>query len=134
MKRLDEIVEEIKSSNDLTFEPDTHTYKLKGIVIPSVTHLMKPLTEIEYRGIPESVLDNAADKGTEVHNAIENYIKFGIIDISSEYQGYLDGFLKWVSKYNPVFISSEMKVYHKMMRYGGTIDILANISRCQDNL
>lgn len=112
---------------ELTFDDPTHTYRLNGIVIPSVTTVMEPLSAEKYKGISESTLDNAANKGTEVHNAIENWIKFGIEDISSEFKGYLDGFLEWWKLRKPIVIGSEIRAYHKVLMYGGTLDLLCII-------
>lgn len=84
---------------ELTFEDATHTYRLNGLVIPSVSTVMEPLKNELYKGIGDSTLANAANKGTIVHNAIENWIKFGIEDVPHEHQGYFDGFLEWWNKY-----------------------------------
>lgn len=112
---------------ELSFDDATHTYRLNGLVIPSVSTVMEPLKNELYKGIGDSTLANAADKGTIVHNAIENYIKFGIIDIPPEHQGYFDGFLEFWNKYNPQVVGSEIRAYHKLLGYGGTIDLLAYI-------
>lgn len=112
---------------ELTFDDASHTYFLNGLVIPSVSSIMEPLTAEKYKGISDSTLSNAADKGTIVHNSIENWIKFGIDDIPSEYRGYFDGFLEFWGKSNPQVIGSEIRTYHKMLAYGGTIDLLAYI-------
>lgn len=112
---------------ELEFEDSTHTYRLNGIVIPSVTTVMKPLSDDEYRGISSSTLDNAANKGTEVHNAIENYIKFDFEDISPEHKGYFDGFKEWWDARKPTVIGSEVRIYHKLFMYAGTLDLLCYI-------
>lgn len=112
---------------ELEFEDSTHTYRLNGIVIPSVTTVMEPLSAEKYKGISSSTLDNAANKGTEVHNAIENWIKFGIEDISPEHKGYFDGFREWWNLRKPIVVGSELRFYHKMLMYGGTLDLLCYI-------
>ena len=80
---------------ELTFEEATHTYRLNGLTIPSVTALMKPLSDDFYRTVSQSVLDRAASRGTAIHNAIENYTEFGIEDIDPQYAGYFESFLQW---------------------------------------
>jgi hypothetical protein len=82
---------------------------------------------VSYAGVSSKTLAKAAAKGTTVHNSIENWIKFGIEDIPSEYRGYFDGFLEWYEKYHPEPIASEMRVYHKLLEYGATIDLLCMI-------
>lgn len=112
---------------EMTFDAPTHTYRLDGLVIPSVSTIMEPLKVELYKGIGDSTLANAADKGTIVHNAIENWIKFGIDDTPHEYKGYFDGFLEFWSKTKPHVVGSEIRTYHKLLGYGGTIDLLAYI-------
>ena len=112
---------------ELAFEDSTHTYRLDGIEIPSVSAIMGPLSAAKYRGISESTLDRAADRGTAVHNAIENYIKFEIDDVPPEHRGYFDAYLDWWNETKPEVVGSEVRVYHKIMRYGGTVDMLVYI-------
>ena len=112
---------------ELTFDEIPHIYKLNGIIIPSVSEIMTPLSQAEYGDINTKTLQNAADRGTEVHNAIENWIKFGIVDISEEHKGYFDAFMGWWNERNPEVVGSEARTYHKLMRYAGTVDMLAYI-------
>lgn len=110
---------------ELRFDEKTHIYRLDGAEIPSVSRVMEPLKASSYAGISEKTLARAADKGSSVHNSIENWLKFGIDDIPEEHRPYFDGFLEWWNEYQPEVIASEVKTYHKLMRYGGTIDLLA---------
>ena len=77
---------------ELTFEEDSHTYRLDGLIIPSVTTLMKPLSQAYYGGIDAKVLGQAADRGSAVHSAIDLYSKYGVIDIEPELEGYFEAF------------------------------------------
>ena len=49
---------------ELRFEDKRHIYTLGGQILPSVTTVMKPLDEALYRGIDESVMQMAAERGT----------------------------------------------------------------------
>lgn len=118
----------IPEFEELKFEENTHTYTIDGIELPSVTTIMEPLKNKAYGGISDTVMENAARRGSDVHNSIENYIKFDIIDIPEEYKGYFDAFLKWWNTFHPEVIASETKVYHKLLRYAGTIDLVLNIN------
>lgn len=53
---------------ELRFEDKRHIYTLGGQILPSVTTVMKPLDEALYRGIDESVMQMAAERGTAIHN------------------------------------------------------------------
>lgn len=111
----------------LTFDEIKHIYKLDGVEIPSVTTIMKPLSEAAYGVVDKMVLLKAAEKGTAVHNAVENFIKYGFEDIADEYNGYFNAYLSWNDKYKPKVIGSEMRLYHKLMMYAGTADMLSEI-------
>lgn len=118
---------EVPELPELTFDEASHIYRLNGDIIPSVSKLMEPLKDQCYGGISKRTLENAAIKGSAVHNSIENWIKFGIDDIPSEHRGYFNGFMEWWKQYKPRVFGSEVRIYHKQMRYGGTIDLLCEI-------
>ena len=83
---------EIPQFPELTFEEERHLYRLDGLEVPSVTTLMKPLSSDFYSTVDPEVLNRAAKRGTAIHNAVENYAKFGIEDIPPMYAGYFEGF------------------------------------------
>ena len=56
---------------DLAFDEPTHTYRLNGAILPSVSAIMRPLSQALYKGVDEAALSAAAARGTAVHNAIE---------------------------------------------------------------
>ena len=111
----------------LDFDEKSHTYKLNGVALPSVTTIMKPLSDNKYSTVRADVLQNAASKGSIVHNAIENYLKFGIEDISEEHKPYYLAFLEFLSDKQPTILVTESKVYHKFLRYAGTVDLICII-------
>ena len=119
---------EIPSLPELEFDEGSHVYRIGSEILPSVTTLMKPLSADFYKHIPDHILDKAADRGTSVHNGIENWIKFGIEDIPGEFQGYFTAFRDWWEKYSPAVIGSELRLYHKLLRYAGTADLVCNIA------
>ncbi len=112
---------------ELTFEESKHIYRLNGMVLPSVTTLMKPLSDTIYGSIDKEVLDKAARKGTAVHSAIETYSNFGIIDIDTENKPYFDGYLKFAEEHSVKVYGSEIRLYHKELLYAGTADMIAYV-------
>lgn len=112
---------------ELTFEEEGHIYRLNGREVPSVTTLMKPLSGSFYSTVDPAVLDKAARKGTAVHNANENYVLYGIEDICPAYAGYFNAFKDWWHDVKPVPIGTEIRVYHKILGYAGTADLLCMI-------
>lgn len=118
---------EIPKFPELTFNEATHTYKLNGILVPSVTTLMKPLSQSFYGETDPDVLARAAARGTAVHQACENYALFGIDDYPAGFAGYYEGFKKWWDKKKPEVLGIECRVYHKQAGYAGTCDLICKI-------
>jgi hypothetical protein len=111
------------------FKEEGHIYLLNGIILPSVTTLMNPLAAAEYKTVDPEVLKAAARRGTAVHNAIENYLEFGVRDISDERAGYFNAFLAWVGKSGAEFLDSEGMIYHSFLRYAGKLDAIVRIGK-----
>ena len=63
--------------HDLEYFDDEHLYLVDGVIVPSITQILEKRFDT-YKGVPRSVLEKAADKGTMVHNAIELYCTKGI--------------------------------------------------------
>ena len=61
----------------LEYVDESHLYVVDGILVPSVTQILKYKFGGMYAKISPSVLQNAADLGTAVHEAIEKYCKTG---------------------------------------------------------
>ena len=118
---------ELPKLKALTFEERDHVYRLDGNEIPSVTTLMKPLNDWVYGGIKEGVLETAAERGTSVHESCESYVLFGAEDYESEYEPYFLAFKDWWDEKKPKAIATEHRVYHKILRYAGTCDLLCEI-------
>ena len=112
---------------ELTFNEFNHTYWLDELVIPSVTTLMKPLSDDFYRAVDPEMLEKAAKRGTAIHNAVENFAQFGIEDIPPAYGGYFQAFRTWWELRKPEVLATECRVYHKILRYAGTADLICVI-------
>lgn len=119
---------EIPTFDEIEFDEASHTYKLNGVKIPCVSDIMEPLKNAHYSGISEVTLKKAAERGTILHNAIENWIKFGIEDVPQEYEGYFKCFLDFMTEKNPKILGSEVRMYHKLLKYSGTADLIADIN------
>ena len=118
---------EIPQFPELSFNEFNHTYRLDELIIPSVTTLMKPLSDDFYRAVDPEVLEKAAKRGTAIHNAVENFAQFGIEDIPPAYAGYFQAFRTWWELRQPEVLATECRVYHKILRYAGTADLICVI-------
>ncbi len=65
----------------LEYIDETHTYIFNGIILPSITQVLNVKFGKKYDGIPSEVLKRAAERGTRIHQAIEDFEKFNINDI-----------------------------------------------------
>lgn len=54
-----------------------HLYLVDGIIVPSITQLLKVRFGKKYDNVDKATLQRAADAGTAVHDAIERYCKDG---------------------------------------------------------
>ena len=113
--------------SELEFDEERHIYKVNNEILPSVTQIMAPLTDKFYKDINKDVLSKAAERGTEVHNAIETFIKYGIEDISAENEGYFKAYKSFTEDYEVEVESSEYAIYHNTLRYAGKVDLLAKV-------
>ena len=109
----------------LEFDDEAHRYIVNGIITPSVSKLLS-LKFDDYPNVPKAVLQAAADRGTEMHKAIEVYEKTGKESDLQEFRNYL--FLKKHFKIENV--ENELPVAYfedDLPVFAGTIDQVCRI-------
>lgn len=75
---MEERTMKLKQSQ-VTFDAATHTYHLGGVVLQGITGtLIKRAFPDKYKDIDPEVLAEAARKGHELHEAIQNFDRFGM--------------------------------------------------------
>lgn len=106
----------------LTFDEPTHTYRWKGVVVPSVTQVLGGL--YSFAGVPLEVLEAAKERGSDVHLACQLFDENDLRDesLTDEVRGYLKGWQKFTRDCAPVWSAIEKPVYHQGMRFAGTPD------------
>lgn len=112
----------------LTFDEASHTYRMHGEVVPSVTQILKPLTNFD--GIPPEVLRRKAALGTAVHRAVELHEQ-GDLDEESLHPmvaARFAAYLLWKAESGAAIKATEQKVWHPTLRYAGTLDLIAEIN------
>lgn len=72
----------------LEYFDETHTYLYDGLMLPSVSQILGAMFRNEYASVPPAVLNNAAQRGTAVHKAIENYNNSGYDDGSEAVRNF----------------------------------------------
>lgn len=79
------------NNHTLEYDDEGHIYIVDGIIVPSVTQILSKHFN-DYKGVSPDILERAANKGTALHSAIENYEKTGHTSDLQEFKDYL--FLK----------------------------------------
>ena len=81
----------------LEYIDETHTYIYDGVVLPSITQLLKVKFGKKYDFVPKLTLERTAQEGSAVHKAIEDFEKQGIESPLPELRNYK--FLKRAYKF-----------------------------------
>jgi hypothetical protein len=104
----------------LAFHEPTHTYRLDGQVVPSVTSLLDKLAQ--FAGVREEILAAARERGTAVHRAC-HYLDENDLDeasVAEEVVGYLRAWARFKSEV-------ERMAAHPTLRFAGTWDRVLRI-------
>ena len=72
----------------VTFDSETHTYEVDGKPVISVTQLIKDVLPQTYRNVDPDILRRAALRGTELHDAIEQFEVAGEMSDLLEFKYY----------------------------------------------
>lgn len=113
----------------LTFDADTHTYRLDDQVVPSVTGILRASGLIDFGGIPERTLADARERGTAVHRAI-HYYNESDLDVAwfrrtfPAYAGYLNAWMLFREQRHFVPLMNERRIASRRYRFAGTLDCL----------
>ena len=61
------------NGNVLEYYDDGHMYLVDGVLVPSITSLIRMKSGDKYENVRKDILQRASEKGTEVHDAIESW-------------------------------------------------------------
>lgn len=109
----------------LTFDADTHTYRVDGRAVTSVT------TRIHAAGLPGSAAfaytPASADRGTRVHLACLQCDSDIAPTLPEDERGYLQSYMHWRRMIGPVWERMEQTHYNPTFDTAGTADRLGTI-------
>ena len=116
-------------SGALAFDPVDHRYTLDGETLPSVTRILRPLSNATYASIPRDVLANKAAIGQAAHKAAELYDanRLDVGGLHPVIRPYLDAYVDFRAKRRFLPLASELRVWHPGLRYAGTLDTLGTM-------
>lgn len=114
---------------DLHFDAPTHTYRLNGRRVPSVTQITGTIAPLV--GIPREVLEAKADLGTAVHLATEYHDQDdldwdGLPDIV---RPYLEAYARFRAETGFIPTRIEARVSNPTFAYAGTLDRIGTFAR-----
>lgn len=114
---------------EFTFNPETHEYFVDGIKYPGVTDIIKAEGVSNFDMVNPAVLEAARDFGKKGHKMIEfwNLGKLNEDKLSAPLKPYLESWKQFVSDYKVEIIAVETKLYSKIWRYAGTLDVVAKM-------
>ena len=108
---------------NLEFDQATHTYKLDGVIVPSVTQILNELVPIQYKAG-----DWYLQRGKAVH-ACAAFIAKGIdFDFNEQIAGQVAAIRKFFDEIKPEVIEIEKPVFSMTYRFAGTFDLKVKIN------
>lgn len=72
--------------------------------------------------------DTAARRGTEVHALAEQLVHGEKVDVPDELAGHVDSYLRFLDEWDPQPVLVEAVVFSRRYRYGGTLDLVADLA------
>lgn len=114
------------STEGLTFDPETHVYRVDGVRFPSVTQALDVLSEFE--GVPRDVLEAAREFGTHVHAAVDllNRSQLDREALDPALEPYVRAWELFLNDTGADVVNSEERVMHVGMQYAGTLDAIVS--------
>lgn len=111
-------------SDKLEFDPKKHEYKINGIVVPSVTQILKETGFYSYGHVNQEVLQRAANFGSAVHYAAKLDDEDNLGVCQDAIIPYLEGWRKFKKDFGAQFSIIEEHLYSKKRMFAGTPDRL----------
>ena len=109
----------------LEFDSATHTYRLDGVVVPSVTEVLKVSGLYNHAGVLPDVLEAAGARGHVVHEMLAWYDQDDLDEttLDAKWAAYLNGWkaFRADTKFAPAAIE-ERCVSATQPHYAGTLD------------
>lgn len=110
------------NASTFTFDSDTHTYRLNGQIVPSVTQVIGTIQL--WRGMSPDALERARIRGHAVDDAINKFDagELGLDDIDEEILPYVHAWVAFLSNTKSIVLDSQLAGYNATYRYAGTLD------------
>lgn len=111
----------------IEFIPETHTYLVDGVIVPSVTQIIRKVSGADYSAVPGAILNAKADYGTAVHEWLQAYFEGNKLPKISELMKISTDQVPELLKNHKIQSKYTEQVVHYGDRMVGTFDMLANV-------
>jgi hypothetical protein len=109
---------------EIVLDESTHTYTVDGVVVPSVTQILRFLSREKQDAVPILQREAAADRGRRVHEYCQLY-DYGALpdEVDSDCVGYIEGYIRFLRDYQiKDWLYSELMLFSAEHGYAGTTD------------
>ncbi len=111
----------------IEFDEEKHKYYVDGVEKPSVTTILGYVTADHYGQINEAVLRQAAQRGSDVHEACQ-MIDYGCeAEVDPVTAPYVEAYLQFLNDYRPKWDEIEQKHYSER-GFCGTVDRMGTLN------
>lgn len=112
-------------SADVEFIEESHTYLLNGVLLPSVSEIIKWHLGDKYANVPTHILTKAQVYGTRVHEAIEKYIK--TLEVDVEYVTEVSKYAELEEEYGIEVTETEQVITYDYL-FAGRYDLIGTVN------
>lgn len=105
------------------FDEASHTYRIDGVAVPSVTQILAPIRP-DFSAIPPQILEAKRRLGVAVHLATELDDTDDLDDdaTSETVMGYVRAWRRFKTDSGAEVLMTEQRLYSERFRFAGTLD------------
>lgn len=111
---------------EIEFLENGHLYLRNGIIVPSVSEILRFIFPDKYSGIPQHILESKAEFGTHIHEAIEDYEADRELRLTPLEEITFNQYLKLKDEYEIDPIVQEEIISYEY-EYCGRLDMIAYV-------
>ena len=116
-----------KKRVQIEFDEEKHKYYVNGEEMPGVTKILEYVTSGHYGQINEAVLRQAAQRGSDVHEACQ-MIDYGCeAEVDPVTAPYVEAYLQFLNDYRPKWEEIEQRHYSER-GFCGTVDRMGELN------
>lgn len=112
----------------ILFYDDKHEYVVDGERYASVSEVLRFISRDIYDDVNQYALDNAAQRGTDIHRACEALYKYKKVDCDPSIEGYVRAFLRFLNEHECEFSAIEKPIASKLLKVAGTPDYFGMVN------